>query len=65
VNKINKLRRFLRGKIDVIIYILMGGHVRFLRVFCLVEQKVCLMVWLKELVKETKVSCTKQVLTYS
>ena len=61
MNKINKLTRFLRGKIDGIIYILMlmGGHVRFLRVFCLVEQKVCLMVWLKEPVKETKVSCTR------
>jgi len=64
VIKINKLRRFLRGKIDGIIYILMGGYVRFLRVFCLVEQKFCLMVWLKEAFKETKVSCTRQVLTY-
>jgi len=32
VNKINKLKRFLRGKIDVISYIiLMGGHVRFFK----------------------------------
>jgi len=29
-------------------------------VFGLVEQKVCLMVWLKESVKETKVSCTSR-----
>jgi hypothetical protein len=40
--------------------ILMGGYVRFLRVFCLVEQKVCLMVRIKEPVKETKVSCTSR-----
>jgi len=48
VNKINKLTRFLRGKIDGIIYILMGGHVRFFKSVWFVEQKVCLMVRIKK-----------------